>query len=616
MQETPVPRPEYPRPQFERSGWLNLNGYWRFAEDPGDSGCDRDWQDPGAAETVFNQRIQVPFCRESRLSGLEHNDRCIAVWYARDLGIPRDWAGQRILLHFGAADYETHVWIDGREVGLHRGGHSSFTFEITEFSKPGESQLLTVRCRDDWWSVQPRGKQATQVKNQAVHYTRSTGIWQTVWLEMVPPSYLERARITPNVDNGTFLIDQPINGWCRGQTVRAELRLDPESDPIATARTVVQSDFTPQLLLRIPEEHRRLWSCNDPFLYDLTLMLHEGGSSQPLDRVKSYAGLRSVAVEGKKVLINGKSVFQRLVLDQGYYPDGLLTAPSDAALIRDIKLGKEAGFNGARLHQKIFEERFLYHADRLGYLTWGELPDWCNNFYDTFIMHQDRWNAGWISEWLEAVRRDYSHPCIIGWCPMNEQMHQYPEQGKMLHFIMHALFWATKSADPTRPVLDASGWPHLVAETDVYDHHDYEQEAGKLIAKYRADENGVIDLEPGVAAEKRNHVRHRGQPFWLSEIGGMRWTPEMAEAARRLEDDPDAGWGYGRAPRSLDEFYERFEALCTALLGDSNMFGYCYTQITDVFQEQNGIYGFDRSHKFDTGRLAAIQQQPAAIEKE
>ncbi|MCK4284479.1 MAG: beta-galactosidase, partial [Candidatus Brocadiae bacterium] len=296
---------------------------------------------------------------------------------------------------------------------------------------------------------------------------------------------------------------------------------------------------------------------------------------------------------GKAVKINGRTVFQRLVLDQGYYGDGVMTAPSDEALKRDIELSMGAGFNGARLHQKVFEERFLYHADRLGYLVWGEFGDWGLNRLDP--------GPACITQWLEVLARDYSHPCIVGWCPLNETAEQMTDRYSPLTDLIRGLFLATKAMDTTRPVLDSSGYSHRVPEVDVYDCHDYEQDAAKL----RDEQAGLADGRPFMNGRDRN-IPYRGQPFFVSEFGGIWWNPKAAK--------DEASWGYGQRPKSVEEFYQRFEALCDVLLDDPNMFGYCYTQLTDVYQEQNGIYYFDRSEKFDMSRIRAIQTRRAAIE--
>jgi len=371
-------------------------------------------------------------------------------------------------------------------------------------------------------------------------------------------------------------------------------------------------DFSAMSELHIPADRRRLWQPNDPFLYDLAFELR-GAGGELLDAAASYAGLRSVALDGKKVLLNGRPVFQRLVLDQGYYPDGIQTASTDAALVQDIELSLQAGFNGARLHQKVFEERFLYHADRLGYLVWGEFPDWGVGGYGPDTDHQ-RHTASYITEWLEVLERDYSHPAIVGWCPLNETWQTISDHITDLDVVTRGMFLATKAMDTTRPVLDTSGYSHRVLETDVYDSHDYDQNPPTFAERHAglAQDNPYLNHPdthrlPDRFKDKRHwSLPYQGQPYFVSEFGGIWWNPNLKPG--------EESWGYGDRVTSLDEFYARFEGLFNALLQDVNMFAYCYTQLTDVYQEQNGIYTFDRKPKFDMDKIRAVQQQQAAIE--
>ena len=596
--ESAIPRGEYPRPQFRRDEWLCLNGEWQFEIDAGDSGRER-----GLLERDLRGRINVPFCPESPLSGVDCQDFMPAVWYRRAVVIPEGWAGQRVQLHFQAVDYDATVWVNGQEVGRHRGGFTPFTCDITGAVHPGERAVIVVRARDDHGPPQPRGKQSQRYGNYGCLYTRTTGIWQTVWLEPVPETHLYRPRLTPEVANSLIRLEQPIRGDRAGHHLR--VTLSDQEGPITTAETPADRDFSTRVDLQIPEERRRLWSPGNPHLYDLVIELVDSEGAV-VDRAESYAGLRSVTLEGKAVKINGQAVFQRLVLDQGYYPDGIMTAPSEAALVADIELSQSAGFNGARLHQKVFEERFLYHADRLGYLVWGEFGDWGCRGYGPEGDHQQP-GATYITQWLEVLERDYSHPCIVGWCPLNETFQDFGDRITVLDDVTRGMFLAAKALDQTRPVLDASGYAHRVPETDVYDAHDYEQDPEKFAAHHAGVSEGRPHANgPVHDGRPKWSTPYGGQPFFVSEFGGIWWNPEAAE-------DADS-WGYGERPRTIEEFYERFEKLGAILLDDPQMFGYCYTQLTDVYQEQNGIFTFDRQAKFDLERLRAAQQRPAAIE--
>ena len=603
-----TPRPEYPRPQFVREDWLCLNGPWQFEIDQGDSGLER-----GLLTRPLTGQIAVPFCPESKLSGVENHDFLEAVWYRRELEIPGQWQGRRVLLHFQAVDYDATVWANGQEVGRHRGGFSPFTCDLSEVAQHGERVTIVVRARDNHRDPQPRGKQAQTFGPRGAIYVRTTGIWQSVWLEPVPDIHLGRPRLTPDVANSVIRLEQPLvhrpaagdhsqPAMRKGLRLQAQL-LDDEG-VVTEAECSAELDLCPQLELRIPDDRRRLWSIEDPHLYDVIVHLLDDQGAV-VDAARSYTGLRSVAIDGKAITLNGKPVFQRLVLDQGYYPDGIMTAPSDAALRKDIELSIEAGFNGARLHQKVFEERFLYHADRLGYLVWGEFGDWGCRGNGPVEDHQQP-TSSYITEWLEILERDYSHPSIIGWCPLNETWQPLHDRITTLDAVTRGLFLATKAMDRTRPVLDTSGYAHRVPEADVYDSHDYTQDT-ETFARRHADVaagNPYYNSRDGQTWS----IPYRGQPFFVSEFGGIWWNPEVKAG----EDS----WGYGERPQSIEEFYARFTRLCEILLDDPAHFGYCYTQLTDIFQEQNGIYGFDRTLKFDMERIRSAQKRPAAIESD
>ena len=603
---TDIPRSEYPRPQFVRDDWLCLNGEWSFEIDQGDSGIDR-----GLLERELRDTITVPFCPESKLSGIENHDYYNAVWYRRQATIPAGWAGKRVLLHFQAVDYDSTVWVNGEEVGRHRGGFSPFSCDISDVAEAGDDITITLRARDDGQKPQPRGKQATDYGPEGAIYVRTTGVWQTVWLEPVPQIALRRPRLTPDLANQTIRLEQPISGNAPGLRLRATL--SDGAGEVVSAECSAEYDLSPRLDLPIPDDRLALWQVGDPHLYDLEIALIDADGGI-VDRASSYAGLRSVSIDGVAIKINGKTVFQRLVLDQGYYPDGIMTAPSDAALIEDIELSMAAGFNGARLHQKVFEERFLYHADRLGYIVWGEFGDWGCRGAGPVDGEFQQPGPDYITQWLECLERDYSHPSIVGWCPLNETWQSITDRITVLDDVTRGLYLATKAMDGTRPALDASGYSHRVPEADVYDSHDYTQDpetfrqrhAGLAAGAPYENDGGQWGLSARMIGSIRWSIAYGGQPYFVSEFGGIWWNPDVKE-------DEDS-WGYGTRPRDLDEFYDRFEKLCAILLDDVNMFGYCYTQLTDIYQEQNGIYKFDRGRKFDMDRIRAAQIKPAAIE--
>ena len=605
-------RPEYPRPQFVRSEWLCLNGEWEFEIDQGDSGLER-----GLLERSLIEKIQVPFCPESRLSGIERKDFLKAVWYRRKLSIPAEWKSSRVLLHFQAVDYDTMAWINGKEAGRHRGGFSPFTFDITELLAPGEEGVLVLRARDGDEMPQPRGKQTRSYEGYGALYGRTTGIWQTVWLEPVPQIHLKRPRITPDLASCSLRITQEISNSRPG--TRLSITVSDQAGIVVSQTVNAVSDFTPSVSMQIPPQRLRLWSPDDPHLYDLKIeLMNEEGTV--LDSARSYAGMRSISIEGKAVKLNGNTLFQRLVLDQGYYPEGLMTAPSDEDLIQDIRLSQSVGFNGARLHQKVFEERFLFHADRMGYLVWGEFGDWGARGLSSLPHHQ-RFSPAYITEWLEVLQRDYSHPSIIGWCPLNETWQPITDFISELDDVTRGMYLATKAMDLTRPVLDTSGYSHRIVDVDIYDSHDYEQNPEILrvnqsgLASGKPYRNTWMERQQAARYVERDawgrnimnewSVEYQGQPYFVSEFGGIWWSSDQEHVQ---------SWGYGERPKSIEEFYERFEKLCEVLMQNPDMFGYCYTQLTDIDQEENGIFKYDRSSKFNAERLHAIQSKVAAIE--
>lgn len=568
------PRPEYPRPQFVREPWVNLNGTWTYTFDCGKSGMARGFP----ASEGFDAAIRVPFCPESALSGVGHRDFIERMWYHRRLAIPEDWAGRRVLLHFGAVDYESEVFIDGVSVGRHWGGTVAFSYDVTPYVTPGATHDLVVHVRDETRAgVQPGGKQSPTYRSHGCLYTRTTGIWQTVWMEAVSPYGLRDVHIVPDLDGARFVVVPRFHGLREGLRLRATLRA---GDDAVSYAEVVAVDGVPLLL---PVGDPRLWSPDDPYLYDLDLEVIDGDAV--LDTVRAYAGLRKVHIEGNQVFLNDDPLYQRLVLDQGFYPEGIWTAPSDAALRRDIELSQAAGFNGARLHQKVFEPRFHYWADRLGYLTWGESSSWGIDLKDPVSARN------FLSEWREIVVRDRNHPSIIAWTPFNET--RDVGDGRQHHRLHRDAAQLTRDLDATRPVNDASGYVHV--DTDLWTVHTYEQDPEKLWEQLAPSPSGeVFRNYPDVEAP------YAGQPYIVDEFGGIKWISDEEQVY--AEDS----WGYGETPPTLEALYDRLEGMVDVILRLDHVVGYCYTQLTDIEQEQNGIYNYDRSEKFDMARVRAI----------
>ena len=568
----PQPRPEYPRPQFERSQWVNLNGTWNFEFDFGESGKDRSLQ---KAEQL-SQQITVPFCPESKLSGVAHTDFINCLWYQRKLSIPADWSGKKILLNFGAVDYYTEIYIDGEFVQSHWGGSSSFSADITRFVKSGQTHNLVLQVKDDLRSgKQTGGKQCTNFYSGGCSYTRVTGIWQTVWMEAVDKKGLKTAVVRPDIDQKQLIIT-PEFYQESNNTLEIVLK---DGDKTVAKKSVTCSNSTTIIL---PVKNMKLWSPENPFLYDLVYQVKDQ-QGNIIDEVKSYAGMRKVHTTDGIFYLNNEPYFQRLVLDQGYYPDGVWTAPSDEALKNDIVLGKEAGFNGARLHQKVFEERYYYWADKLGYLTWGESASWVMDINDELAVRN------YIGEWTEVVARDRNHPSLVTWTPFNET---WGSREGVYPRLIRDIYHITKSIDPTRPINDASGDDHIL--TDIWSVHNYEQDGSKLAEQLEFKEG----KEPyRNSRDKKFLAVYEGQPYMVDEFGGIGW---MSAEERKNS------WGYGNIPQTPEEFYTRLESQVKALKDAKHVMGFCYTQLTDVEQEKNGIYYYNRTPKLDMKRIKAI----------
>ena len=584
-----IPRAEHPNPQWERDTWKNLNGTWEFEFDFGCSAVERRlWE-----KERFDREILVPFCPESRLSGIGYTDFINGVAYRRNFELSQEELSGRVLLHFGAVDYEASVYVNGTLVGSHKGGYTSFCFDITKHVAPGPNTLF-VAVKDDVRSgLQPKGKQAHLYASSGCDYTRTTGIWQTVWLEFVPERHIQSAKYYPDPANGKVT----VTGLVQGQGT-LQLTALWEDKPVGEAALSVEDGFF-TVQLDLSETH--LWEPGKGGLYTLLLSFGE-------DRVKSYFGLRTAKFQGRKFLLNDKSLFQRFVLDQGFYPEGIYTAPTEEDLVKDIQLSFAAGFNGARLHEKVFEARFLYHCDRLGYLVWGEYPNWGLDHAHPLSTET------YLNQWSEAVERDFNHPAIIGWCPFNETWGYREEREK--NALLTSLYKLTKRLDPTRPCIDSSGNYRVLSE--VYDIHDYDQDTQSFQARWDGltdrirETGGVIPAEdpffnsapegPSGRAPFFNQP-YDNQPIFISEYGGIRWP-----------DDTVEGWGYGNAPATPEEFFARYKGLTEALLNNPEIFGFCYTQLYDVEQEVNGLYTYGRVQKFDISLIRKINQQKAAIE--
>ena len=601
------PRAEYPRPQFERSEWVNLNGEWTYELDLANTGFERRlFENKG-----FADKIIVPFCPESKLSGVEHKDIITGIWYHRTIQAPATWSEKKIMLHFGAVYYEAEVYVDGNFVGRHFGGSSPFALDVTKYLADGKSHDLVVRANSDLRRrTQGSGKQSLRSYSYGCVYTRTTGIWQTVWLEATNDYSLDHVQVITDIDQHHVIFTPRYYRAMASNTLTINIK---DNGKVVAKKVAAQVEGMPII---VPMKKYQTWSPENPKLYDVEYIISDK-DGKVLDKISSYLGMRKVHTDGNKVYLNNKPYYQRLVLDQGFYPDGIWTAPSDEALRRDIELSMEVGFNGARLHQKVFEERFLYWADKLGYLVWGEYASWG---IDVSLPETAR---NFISEWQNIVVRDRNHPSIVTWTPFNETW--YPDNVQYPRFVKD-VYDATHITDPTRPVNTASGGI-ITNEYDICAMHCYEQDGEKL-------KNTVYNPETGAFRHNRSRtqvlyktssgcpvvgdvvnkaefvqaVYDGKRPYILDEFGGIKCLETTPGVELDQKGKPrTASWGYGKSAVTREDFYKRLEEQVDALLSISDkVWGYCYTQLTDVEQEENGIFYYNRDKKYDSSRLKSI----------
>jgi beta-galactosidase/beta-glucuronidase len=574
-----IPRPEYPRPQFERVEWMNLNGEWRFEFDDSDTGLKEEWYE----EHNFSRRIIVPFAYQARLSGIGEIDFHDVVWYEREFTLPESWTGKRVLLHFGAVDYRAWVWVNGRFISQHEGGHVPFQVDISH-ALQSDSNRITVRVEDISTDLeQPRGKQYWERESKSIFYTRTTGIWQSVWLEPVNQTHIDSFKIVPDIDAGQIQLEVLLKHFRPDLEIEAEIRFDGSILTSHTYRPEAARSLATIEVRTSPNLH--LWSPENPALYDLTIRLHDG--AKIIDEISSYFGMRKISIENGKVLLNNQPYYMRLILDQGYHPDGLLTFPSDDALRQDVELTKAMGFNGARKHQKVEEPRYLYWADHLGLLVWGEMAN-AYQYSETAVRRI-------TLEWQEAVRRDFNHPSIVAWVPINESwgVPNLKTDSRQIDHLL-ALFHLVRSLDPTRLVISNDGWEH--AKTDLLTIHDYEGNGDILRERY-ATLDSILQARPAKRDLYVPGFEYKGEPVLVTEFGGIAY-----------QKDAQSGWGYTTATDDA-EFIRRYQDVVSAIIISEQVQGFCYTQLTDVEQEINGLLTYDRQPKID---LALIQEITSA----
>ena len=576
----------YPRPQLVRENWQTLDGKWKFTFDD-----NRRYCHPSDGIEWTNE-ILVPFPPESKTSGIGDRGFHHACWYERDFEIKPD--GQRVFLHFGAVDYQAKVWVNGLLVVEHEGGHTPFSAEITHALKPSGQQVVTVLAEDDPFDLaKPRGKQDWQLEPHSIWYPRTTGIWQTVWLERVPQTYIQKLRWTPHFEGFEIGCEVFVGGYLGEDNLTVEVKISHGEKILSDDRyKVIGGEAHRKIALSDPgiddSRNEILWSPERPTLLDAEITLWQG--ERVLDRVSSYTALRSVNIQRDRFMLNGRPYQLRMVLDQGYWDDTLLAAPSDDALRRDVELAKAMGFNGVRKHQKIENPRYLYWADKLGLMVWEEMP----SAYRFSALAVTRL----VREWTEAIDRDYSHPCIIVWVPFNESWGVPNLTSTQAHRnAVEALYHLTRTLDATRPVIGNDGWE--ASATDILGVHDYDCNPEGLLSRYGPNSNTQVLFDrrrPGGRILTLDGYPHRGQPIMLTEFGGIAFS-------KNSDADSKKEWGYSKVANE-DDLLRNYAGLLDVVNNASIFSGYCYTQFTDTFREANGLLYADRTPKVPLEQIA------------
>ena len=574
----------YPRPQFQRTNWLNLNGQWDFSFDDNKIGEKDKWYE----KFPHGNKINVPYSYETKLSGIGIEELHTVVWYEKRLELEVDHT-KKTILNFEGVDYNCKVWVNSYYVGGHQGGYAAFALDITDYLINGMNKI-TVKVEDSYSAEIPRGKQRWKSENFGCWYVQTTGIWKTVWLESVPKFYMEKIKITPDLDRSSVEIVGKFQGTSGGKDFKLRCDIILEDQIISsTLHNIIDNDIKITVELSSNKEPWKLavWAPHSPRLYDVKFILLE--EENEVDTMYSYFGMRKISIEGDKVLLNNLPLYQKLILDQGYWEDSHLTPPSEEAIIKDIDLILEAGYNGVRKHQKVEDNRFLYWCDKKGLLVWSEMAS-SYSFTEKAVMDFTR-------EWMEIVEQNYNHPSIITWTPFNEswgieQIFSVQQQQKFTEAIYHL----TKTFDAMRPVIVNDGWEHTVS--DIITLHDYVERGEEFIKRYKDKENILKNKVPFNVHRYAfaKGYEYKGQPVILSEYGGIALSS-------------DNGWGYGEQVRSEEAFIERFDSITSAIKELDYICGFCYTQVTDVQQEINGLYNMKREAKVDIKRIREINNR-------
>lgn len=567
---------DYPRPQFVRTNWLNLNGSWKFLFDDENIGEKQKYYKSFPKST----EIIVPFTYETKKSGIGDEKVHQNIWYFKDIKLSKT---NRTLLHLEGSDYVTKVWLNGIFIGENKGGYHRFTFDLTTAVIDGINNI-TIKVEDSLSKSQPRGKQRYKNENFKCWYVQTTGIWKTIWLENVPLNYIKEAKVTPDYDMHN--VDININFEIENidfSNYELETEISFENKKVNVQRNNLEGKSL-SYIININDD-LKAWSFDTPNLYDIVYRLYYNG--EIIDEVYSYFGVRKITTSKSKIYLNDQEIYLRMVLDQGYWEESHLTPPSEEAILEDINIIKKYGYNGVRKHQKIEDERFLYYCDVMGILVWSEMA----NFYE----YNDQAISDFTEEWLKVVKQNYNHPSIITWVPINESwgikeiLTNNCEQS-----FCESMYYLTKAFDKTRPVISNDGWEHTVS--DIITIHDYKQDSDVIVHDYSDDK--ILNNERsfnGIHKLYCNNHKYNGEPIVISEYGGIALVSEN-------------GWGYGKQVNDEKEFLERFTKITKAFQSIPYVSGYCYTQLTDVQQEINGLVKENRENKFSEEIISEIKK--------
>ncbi len=602
-----IPRPEYPRPQFIReNNWINLNGEWEFAFDDTNIGLKEKWY-KNDSSTKFTKKILVPFCFQSKLSGIEDTSFHDFIWYRREFEIPQEFQDKKTILHFGAVDYRCRVYLNGDHIDSHEGGYIGFSLDITDYVD--QKNILVVRVEDPSQNLEiPRGKQYWQEEIERIFYPRVSGIWQTVWLEFVSPEYyLKRLKFIPDIDKSELIIEFNIYGtefsnivllietlFNEQEIVKEEIsleflgKLEQKITPQLNGRLFPKTPDRFKYKIKIPENMLYLWDVDNPNLYDFHLSIYNKKTKEIYDSVKSYFGMRKISISdlksdyNKQILLNNTPIYQKLFLVQGYWPEGLYTAPSEEDIVKDIQYIKDFGFNGLRTHQKAFDPRFLYWCDKIGVLVWGEIGN-------SFIFTMDS-QLRLLNEFITEIERDFNHPSIITWVPINESwgLRGTIRDSKRASYTV-SLYYLIKSIDPTRLVVDDDGWWHT--KTDICSRHFYADI--KHLPKLFEDE--IKSHKRALPKIYLKPFEYKEEPIIYSEMGGFGYL---------IDEKVGDKWGYGDLIESSEDLFNKVLNLLKEFEKRKSWIqGFCYTELYDQFQEVNGLLTMNRKPKFPPGKL-------------